>query len=569
MATSTTYDVRLRYMMEDRASRGLKSMKGNLDRTAKSSGLLSRGLKAAAASAVAFFGARAAGKALIGFNSNLEQARINMAGMLKLNIGGTMEANFAKANQLVGDLQQRAKASVGTTKDFVDTAAMLVRPFAAASIPVERMGELTQGVIIASKAFGVQADVAARDVEAALMGNVRAVDRFSRSLGLVPAEFNKLSASARAMKLEEALTQPAIAQMAAAQEKSFEGVLSTLEDAFQIFAGKVGLPLFKAITTEITNWNKWLDRNGDVMDRIGKEFSESLMTGFNAAKSIMSFFVEHKDSLMLLAKMWIGAKLIGGGARMITGGIQGIQGAMAAMSQFAQAGPGAISGLKGLTAAIGPLSLAVAGVAAVMHEFIGDLEKSASERTRKSIEFGSTGSQAARLTRKAFQARENFDYDAAADFAQRAGGFLSQQGLLTETGQLRGGQLAQQLENTTAQVKQQLARDLQIQGFNKSIPEEQQAALIAEAFRKMFENIQSRVAADAFLPSAVETKDAIATESKKAPGKGRDKINVTIQRIEVQSDDPDRFTFALTQTIADTVRNGGSIADALPEAAGS
>jgi hypothetical protein len=252
MANSTVYDIRLRYMLEDKATKGLNSMDRQLRKTAKSTGFLAKGFGRMAAAAGAAFGVRAAAKSLIGFNAEMEQSKIQIQGMLTL--GGKMGTAMAntKATALFKDLQMHAKASVGTTKDMVDMAAMITRPVMAAGLGMKDLGNFTAQAVVASKAFGIQSDMAARDIESAMMGQLRSVDRFSRNLleplGFVGEEgrkvFNELGASARAAKLKEALASPAIAEMAKQQANSFDGVLSTFQDGLQMALGAVGKPLW-------------------------------------------------------------------------------------------------------------------------------------------------------------------------------------------------------------------------------------------------------------------------------------------------------------------------------------
>jgi hypothetical protein len=67
---------------------------------------------------------------------------------------------------------------------------------------------------------------------------------------------------------------------------SFTGVTSTLKDKLQIALGKVGLPLFQAITQTVADINAWLERNADTIERIGKAVGGALATGFGVVKDL-------------------------------------------------------------------------------------------------------------------------------------------------------------------------------------------------------------------------------------------------------------------------------------------
>ncbi len=558
---STTYDINLRYMMEDKVSRKAQAMEKTLHGSAKSAGMLRRALIGAGAAAATFFGFRAAKGALIDFNADMQQAKNTMAGMLQLNVGGNFADNFRDAEGLVADLQQRAKASVGTTKDFVDVASLLVRPFAAANIPVEKMGELTQGVVVASRAMGVESSMAARDMEAALMGNLRNIDRFARGLGLVPAEFNKLSAAARAAKLEEALTQPAIADMAKAQEKSFDGVVSTFEDNLQIALGKVGLPLFEAITDEVKSWNMWFDKNASMLESMGREFGATLVGGFETVKEVGAFFVENRNTLMMLAKMWIGAKLIGAGARGISGGIGSIGKLMEGFKELSttlKGGGGVVGGMKGLSASLGPLTIAIGLMAGALHHFMATLEDRLDEANRLTAEFGTTGFQAFRNVSKA-------DVGGDEMAARRTIDHLRTLGLLGAGGKLQGGEMVQQLKQVTDETRAELSRQIGAGafGFDKDQSAQQQAAVLGEVFRKSFERVMQQFGPDILKPTDASVA-ADAAAGKQGVGKGGP-INVRITKIEVVSDDPDRFVVGMMDAITDLARNPNSAVNSLEE----
>jgi hypothetical protein len=330
MANSTVYDIRLRYMLEDKASKGVVGLERNMKKTAKSAGFLAKGFGRMAAAAGAAFGVRAAAKSLIGFNASMEQSKIQIQGMLTL--GGKMDSAMAntKATQLFKDLQKHAKASVGTTADMVAMTSMIARPVMAAGLGMKDLGNFTAQAVVASKAFGIQSDMAARDIESAMMGQLRSVDRFSRNLleplGYVGDEgrkmFNELGASARAAKLKEALASPAIAEMAKQQAASFDGVLSTFQDGLQMALGRVGKPLFAALTEEIKSWSAWMDKNKATLDKMGQSIGRGLVKGFKVVKGVLGFMVDHASTLLLVAKAWAAIKV----GSMVSQGIGGVAG---------------------------------------------------------------------------------------------------------------------------------------------------------------------------------------------------------------------------------------------------
>jgi len=327
------YDIRLRYLMEDKASKGLRTMTQNVEKASKSSGLLSSAWGKVAAGAGAYFGARAGWKALVGFNANMEQARVQMAGMISLTTGQGWTQSMEQSVDLVGQLQERAKRSVGTTADMVAMASNIVRPIMQAGLSMKDLEDITAGSVVAARAFGIEAEVAARDIESVLMGRVRSVDRFARSLlepmGVIGEEgraaFNEMSEQQRAAALKAALTSEAITNMAKAQETSFSGVYSTFQDNLQIFLGKVGLPMFRALTSEIKSWNTWITANTDRVDEMARNLAGTLRDVFGLIRDVAAFFVNHADLLLTVAKGWAAWKIGGmaGGMLESVGGFAG------------------------------------------------------------------------------------------------------------------------------------------------------------------------------------------------------------------------------------------------------
>ena len=58
---------------------------------------------------------------------------------------------------------------------------------------------------------------------------------------------------------------------------------------------------------------------------------------------------------------------------------------------------------------------------------------------------------------------------------------------------------------------------------------------------------------------------ALLAQREKNKGSGKSKVNVTIQRIEVQSDDPDRFVFGMVSAFSDAAKNPSSALDSFAE----
>ena len=638
MSASTVYEVRLKYLLEDRTTKGLKKMDRQLARTSSSATGLGRHFKRLAAGAGAFFGIRAGVKHLIGFNANMEQARIQMAGMIQLTTKGSTEEAISKANKLVDVLQQKAKASVGTTKDMVDMASLITRPVLASGVGMKKLADFTAQAVVASRAFGIESGMAARDIEAALMGQLRSVDRFSRALleplGFVGEEgreaFNALGAAARATKLEEALGGPAIVAMAKAQENSFSGVMSTFKDTLQITLGTVGKPLFQAITTEIKTWNEWITKNGDRLADMSKRFGSGLVSGFRTIKSVIGFMVDHADLLLTVAKVWATVKLgqqLGGMAETMgamagrmtrrAGGAAMAMGMDRAGLGLAKFGTNLESAGRKLAGLATGVALAVVAVKAfetwMNQDRESKLRKTASEKVEAlqlvagydPAKAGITGLRArergggeniiekmedlarmqaerAETGAKMTSQEVGLAQELKDTLPERQAFWKNMSGLAQEVGATRAGEqmslgrksrfmegfsmqdfFAQEMRRAlggkigTDDVARKTSELALYQGLGALRDQLGESADRQADFTKM---ITGTFVEGPMAQALLDLANLTGGKNGKKPD-----FNVTIQRIEVQSDNPARFVVGLTETVRDAVRNRSAAYDTLVE----
>jgi hypothetical protein len=252
------------------------------------------------AAAGAFFGLRAGKAALIDFNANVEETKNKIAGMLALTKKTNLTDELTNADRLFANLQRRAASLPGTTQEYTNMLGQLVRPVTAAGLGMQDLEDITVNAVVAAKAFGVQWEVAARDVQQMLQGQVTAGEnQLAQSLGISTAadrkRFNALSADRRAQEVRAKLTQPQITQLAAAQGQTFSGVTSTLKDAVQQFFGKVGIPLFKALTAAVRSLNGWIERSAESIAALATSIGGALATAFEVVSTVVGFFIDNAD----------------------------------------------------------------------------------------------------------------------------------------------------------------------------------------------------------------------------------------------------------------------------------
>lgn len=542
MAASTIYDVQLRFLMDDRATRGTRHLQENLGQANRQADGLSSALKRAGMAVAGYFGIQQGKRALIDFNSNMEQAKITMAGLLEQNMGGDFNRNMEKATALVGQLQQRAKASVGTTADMVQMASMLAQPISMAGGSMKELEDMTVGAVVGARAFGIAADVAARDVDQAIRGQYHVVDQFSSKilgpLGYAGEEgrhkFNQMAVDKRFSEYRRGLASKALQDMAHAQETSFGGVLSTLQDNIQMFLGKVGTPLFKEVTRQLREWNLWIDKNSEKIGEIGKTMSSGIMTAFKALKDITGWIYDHWKEIAL----YLGAKNIGGFVGGIRGGMAG--------------GAGGATGAFGLLAARANLVVAAFEALIISANAFGMWMNSKNDEAAR-IGGGVTalrhGLPSLTEAKTMLDSGERWEQDdiRLREIGSKIYASFSKAGLADPEHMDAAAVQAALTESDFARKK--YAGMLGVGGAGYNILEPQyQAAMVTSALEKFFGEFLGNP--DLWAKNAVDGARKVSAE--------KPKINVTIHRIEVQSDDPDRFIFEMTTAVQRELKSRSS-----------
>lgn len=397
MAEGVEYRVSTVYDARDNASRSLREIGSSArDATKHTIGLVDS-LKTVAAAVGAYAGFGKMKSLLVDYNNELEQSKTIIAGMLTLYTGQDIDKTWDRAAISVERFQQMAAKSSLTTKDLVETAQGLTRPLIQVGVKMDEIEKITFGVANAAKAFGMAGSVVSMDIEQAIRGGVGERDRFMKSMlaqkgiELSAKEFNSKGQDERIKLLQKALTSPAISAMAEKQSGTMTGQLSTLEDNVQIAFGKIGLPLVRAITTEVKGWNEWIEANGGRLEQMGKSFSSALIFGFKTVKQVVSdiwpvmqsfggvlkdlivFAANHKDTLIGLAKSLIVLKVgekIGGMARGMAGGVGGLFGGIGGSWGSMKDGfEGLKNGTGGLKDAFGNLGSVLTGAGGLIGAF--------------------------------------------------------------------------------------------------------------------------------------------------------------------------------------------------------
>jgi len=532
--TTTTYDVITRYTMRDDASRGTQALTGNvvgLERASASAGSMFGRLGAMVAGYVGF---QQGNKHLVQYNSTMEQSRIQMAGLMAQAGSGDFTGNLDKASTLMRQMRDDSAKTVGTTQDYVSMASQLVQPLTMAKGTMEDIREMTRLSVVGTKAMGIDAVVGARDIDQAIRGMYRSVDQFTGKL-LTPMgyggedgrkKFNAMSMQDRLRVLKASLKSKAVEDMAAAQENTFEGQFSTFQSIASQTMGAVGLPLFKGITGQLKEWNTWLQQNEKRVENIAGIVGNKLVQAAVSFKDAIGWAAQNWDKILVA---WGALKAAGFLAAGSGGGALGAAGAAS----------GGGFGAKAASISLVASAVYIGGTA--LADFIDRRQSEQINRTAGVNEGMMSLVSGSNNTTQASALRQ----------------MLFSQGLAGAGGLNKDAFASAVNADQFQRIK--WAKTLGIANPHEATPE-----MIAEAMATSF----ARIMRDEMLNGSLST-DGIggfygaASNRTPLPKPEKAKINVTINRIEVSDQDPDRFVFRMVGAFRNAAKNPSGISSNL------
>ncbi len=355
------YNVDIDYRLRgiEKALANTKGLGGAADKLARSMEWVKRAALAVGASFV--FGK--VKSLLIDSNRELESMQIGMSAVLGMSLSMPFEKAEPIAARLVEHYRQIAKVSPGTTQDFLQFNNAISGAVLNAGGSLGDLKKITAGGVIGGQAFGFRADVAAKDVQQALTGNVTMQTPFIKMLlgnESDIAKFNAMTGPARVAKLREVLEGPALKKAAEKFGQSYEGQLSTLKDTAQNTFRAIGAPLFRQLTSWLKQINAWADRNAAKLTAMANDVGNALTTGARWLVRAGTFLVENKETFLALAAGLALGKGIGG---LVSGG--------------------AASGLASLASSANLTALALGGLAAGIAYVVSRKDSWGNQTTRE------------------------------------------------------------------------------------------------------------------------------------------------------------------------------------------
>jgi hypothetical protein len=590
---ATTYEIELRYVLDDKASKALDAIASRAARTESSLSSIKSLFGKLAAVFTVEKGFEYGKKLFIDLNSQMEEMKIRMAGIASYNLGTPFAATAKETDRLVESWRKFAQTTALTTTEIVEFGTNIssaVLGIGGTMQDLERLskqGALVGQVLSAGHPGGMK--YAALEMREALMGNLRQTQIMNvqllgpvmRRMGMDLHQWNRLTTQERLRIMFAAVEDPAWKDALKKIEGSWKNVYSNLEDAIENIGRQIGTDLFETLKKHLKSATDWMKDHKYEVDQFSKKFSGYLIEGFNVIKNITKFIVDHKDELLEVAKAYLAIKGIsmagavvsgvaGGATKLMAGGGAG------ALATGAAGWLGTNFGVlgAGVAAAGAPLLAAASGLAAGVGagwwaaNYI-DEQQTLAERPANMTDYSYGVGQAVGRAREL--AQEHKRLPAAVPISQQAFGPMS----LQQLEEMRRDPLRRNEAEFRATLGPILALVKQADAMTEK------GEFVADSLKKYVAGAGADVTTQEnlakFASEAVELSRIMGTLAKffgfkeektdqeggRGSTSGKD-VNVNINTIEVASDDPDRFVEVFTTKMAALARNPASARGALP-----
>lgn len=255
----------------------------------------------------AVFGGRLLGKAFIGFNMQVEDAKNQIASMLAVAKNTSLNSQLKEANDLYDGLRLKAAELPGETQDYVKMLGMLVDPLARAGASTKEMQDITVASMITSKSWGDQWQAAARDLgEFINFGKINKVDRYLRRFlsgtGIDATDEGRKKAEAmgregRMRLVRDASNRSQIKEMQTLLANSFSGRVDKVKDSLRQIMGKIGEGLFNSLKGPLSKLADWLDSNKGTIMVWAEDVGSYIAGAFEAMQAGVEWLMDHQDIL--------------------------------------------------------------------------------------------------------------------------------------------------------------------------------------------------------------------------------------------------------------------------------
>lgn len=248
----------------------------------------------------AAYGVGAVVKSLIDVNAQFESMQTGISALIAVNAQNETSTGRAISTQEKFNLAQKESANVvellrkanietpATLAELTDGFQAAVGPALKLNWTLEQTVKYTTLMTQAAAAMGMPMNQLAQEMRSVLSGQIDMNSQVARNLGITNDQITqhiKLGDTYSFLMTKLQDFEAAGAQMAT----NWEGVISNLTDNLNSVKKKAGENLFGALKTDIAEVNTLLTQN---TDQIAGEFSEGLMTAYNAGKTLVGGLYE-------------------------------------------------------------------------------------------------------------------------------------------------------------------------------------------------------------------------------------------------------------------------------------
>lgn len=362
--TETKYKVTTEYHTTDHSSEVLERIEKHAEEAAESVEKLKEGLKIAAeAIGLKELVAKTA-ETFIGFNSAVEATKIKLTTLIGANFHASWKRATDEANEMYEQFEKFAEIAPVSAQEMSAFGQTVTGAVLSAGGGMKDLIKITEQGSIATKALGGSAE----ELNRLLMGQVSNRSIWGKmmlgTMGTDSAHWRLMTSKQRLQKTEGALNSDTMKEATGAMRESFGGAVAMFKDKIEVALGKVGLPLFKEVTKEVSSWNKWIEGNPEKIQAITSTLTSGIKEAMSMLRDVgsflypliresmsvvsdvMHFVSEHRDVIEGVIKgllIYKGIGMAGGIAGGIGGGINGIFGSLTKVS--AELGK-SFSGLK-------------------------------------------------------------------------------------------------------------------------------------------------------------------------------------------------------------------------------
>jgi len=277
------------------------------------------------------------------FNATLENTKLAFAALLT-SLGDIKEAGeeitdkadkFNKALLLAEDLQNRlrieAVKSVATYKELVEITQGILAPYLAAGGKLEELPQFAVLMANLVRTFQLPIEQAVQEARDILSGTITSDTQTARALGITNEDINRWKEQGVLIeKLKERLSGIVVASERL--QDTWSGILSNLQDAFELFVSIASKPLFEEVKKDlkqILDYILVVDKttgqvqlNPELLTRakqLGKTLKEVYSDLKEFAKGVFEFGEKYGGILLKIVELYLAIKVGAKGLNLFKG----------------------------------------------------------------------------------------------------------------------------------------------------------------------------------------------------------------------------------------------------------